>query len=141
LIVESVEDMMTLNLKCNLLENPLQVSGNKILLTFVKGEYKFNDFCICMASTLDGIENRRYDILYQRYSGNGGFSCLRYHQSICQPYGLGKRLFKKNGNHQPCKGLAVKQHIAFLRDFFEIAWSILLLFLEKGKCFFDKYLS
>ena len=71
LIVESVEDMMTLNLKCNLLENPLQVSGNKILLTFVKGEYKFNDFCICMASTLDGIENRRYDILYQRYSGNG----------------------------------------------------------------------
>ena len=71
LIVESVEDMMTLNLKCNLLENPLQVSGNKILLTFVKGEYKFNDFCICMASSLDGIENRRYDILYQRYSGNG----------------------------------------------------------------------
>ena len=63
--------MMTLNLKCNLLENPLQVSGNRILLTFVKGEYEFNEFCICMASSLEGMENRRYDVLYQRYSGNG----------------------------------------------------------------------
>ena len=40
-MIESVKNMMTLNLKCNLLENPLQVLGNKILLTFVKGEYGF----------------------------------------------------------------------------------------------------